>query len=64
MSIETRAARYVIDMEEDRTLSPQRRARIQRWLAKDPKHRETFNVIRASWRMTEVLRAPRPVKPS
>ena len=47
MSIQTKAARYVIDME-DPSLTEARRNRIERWLAKNPKHRETYNVLRAT----------------
>jgi len=64
MSIETRAARYVIDIEEDPHITEARRKRIERWIAKDPKHRAVFNAVRASWRMTLVLRKPQPRKPS
>lgn len=52
MSIETRAARYVIDMD-DPDITSARRIRIERWLAKDERHREAYRTLRATNRYVE-----------
>lgn len=46
-NIQKKAARYVVELDND-GCSDARRARIQKWLAKDPRHQEVFNILRAT----------------
>lgn len=46
-AIENRAARYYVDLGNDRC-TPERRKKIEAWLAKDPLHRITFDIIKAA----------------
>ena len=54
-TIEQQAAEWLIKLDGDRVLSPEEHARLQRWLARSPTHREELFRLAEFWNDMNVL---------